>query len=320
MTAKKTWTIHPREIQEELFPSGFPSSPCPELTVLSFGAGQDSTALLYLLGNDQELRKVFAPKDLIVIFSDTGAEHEETYSEALPVAMSFCADMRIPFYWLRPGSEYHSKSWPSLIDHYRRTGTCGSRGFPRSCTDQLKIRPFYRFLEEYLGTTYQVEIGRKKGFYEYARHYGKLRVLIGLTAEESGRCQEKSRPLWMRRCIDIRYPLQEMRATRSDAQTIITGYGYRVPCPSSCRCCPFLTLRDLLWKYRTRPEEYEELLCLENTKLSRFEHLGEKNYGVYGAMRLPQALTKAEHLFGHLSNSELTEARQRDGHGVRSKY
>ena len=314
------WAPQPRELQAELFPEAFHESPSPELTVLSYGAGQDSTALLYLLGLDAEFRDLYAPQNLMVIFSDTGAEHRETYQETLPAAEQFCVNQGIPFYWLKPGSRFHSKAWPSLIEYYQRTQTCGSRGFPRSCSDQLKIRPLYRCLEDYLATSYELPSGRKKGFYEYARRFGKLRMLIGLSAEETGRCAERSRPLWMRRCIEFRYPLQENKATRATAQSIIRSLGYKVPSPSSCRCCPFLTLRDLLWKYRTRPDEYAELLHFETIKRARFHHLGSKNYGVFGPLTLPEALAKAELLFGHLSNQDLNSARLTEGHAVTSKY
>ena len=314
------WKLRQREIQSELFPEGFPESASPELTVLSFGAGQDSTAVLYLLGLDTEFRSIFAPNNLIVIFSDTGAEHQETYDQTLPAAKDFCEQHTIPFVWLEPGSPYHSKAWPSLTGYYRRTRTCGSRGFPRSCTDQLKIRPIYRHLEHYLATVYGTPNGRKKGFYAYANRFGKLRMLIGLSAEETGRCAEKSRPLWMRRCIDVRYPLQETGITRAKAQTIIRRLGFEVPAPSSCRCCPFLTLRDLLWKYRTRPDEYTEMLHFETVKRDRYTNLGSKNYGIFGALTLPEAVNKATALYGHLSDEQLLQARLIDGHAVTSKY
>lgn len=50
------------------------------LTLLSFGAGQDSTAILLKLIHDADFRTKYAPQDLIVVFSDTGDEHDETYA------------------------------------------------------------------------------------------------------------------------------------------------------------------------------------------------------------------------------------------------
>ena len=314
------WTLRPREIQEQVFHKEFEASQVPELTVLSYGAGQDSTLILYLLGTDPEFRQLFAPNKLIVVFSDTGAEHIETYSRTLPQAKGFCEKQRIPFFHLEAGSPYHSKAWPGLLEYYHRTETCGSRSFPKSCTSQLKIRPIYRFLECYLESNYGIPGGRKQGFYRYANKYGKLRMLIGLSAEETGRCRVSSQPLWMRRTVEMRYPLQETSITRHKAQEITLDLGFEIPCPSSCRCCPFLTHRDLLWKYRTRHPEYEELLFLENRKRLKWKHLGPRNYGVFGAQTLPEALKVAEMNFGHLTNQELTMARMKDGHSVKSQY
>ena len=50
-----------------------------KLTVLSFGAGQDSTAILYKYIYDADFRVKYAPEDFLVIMSDTGDEHASTY-------------------------------------------------------------------------------------------------------------------------------------------------------------------------------------------------------------------------------------------------
>lgn len=48
------------------------------LTILSFGAGQDSTALLYKIILDKDFRNEYAPNDLVVIMADTKNEHDKT--------------------------------------------------------------------------------------------------------------------------------------------------------------------------------------------------------------------------------------------------
>ncbi len=50
-----------------------------DLTILSFGAGQDSTTLLKLYKHDLSFRNKYAPGDFLVVMSDTGNEHHETY-------------------------------------------------------------------------------------------------------------------------------------------------------------------------------------------------------------------------------------------------
>ena len=50
-----------------------------ELTILSFGAGQDSTTLLYKYILDKSLRERYAPGRFLVLFADTDDEHPHTY-------------------------------------------------------------------------------------------------------------------------------------------------------------------------------------------------------------------------------------------------
>ncbi|QHT70783.1 hypothetical protein GXP67_31115 [Rhodocytophaga rosea] len=50
-----------------------------EITVLSFGGGQDSTCILYKIIYDPAFRARFVRGHLVVIMSDTGDEHRYTY-------------------------------------------------------------------------------------------------------------------------------------------------------------------------------------------------------------------------------------------------
>lgn len=52
----------------------------PRLTVLSYGAGRDSTALLSLYVFDPAFRARYAPSRFLLIFSDTSDEHVHTYA------------------------------------------------------------------------------------------------------------------------------------------------------------------------------------------------------------------------------------------------
>lgn len=48
------------------------------LTVLSYGGGQDSTALILKVIHDESFRAKYIPGDFIVVMADTGNEHKET--------------------------------------------------------------------------------------------------------------------------------------------------------------------------------------------------------------------------------------------------
>ena len=113
--------------------------------MLSYGAGQESTWLLYQSALSSEFRNRFAPGRLIVVGSDTGDEHPETYTQ-VAFSKRFCEQHGIPFYWLHKSLGFHSEAWSSLIGQYKRNSTVGSLMFKRCCTVNLKIEPFYRFL------------------------------------------------------------------------------------------------------------------------------------------------------------------------------
>lgn len=212
----------------------------PPLQVLSFGAGQDSSALLEMWLSEPGFRRCYPARQLLVVFSDTGDEHPETYAHLRRTEARLRHRSDVDFFWLRPEMGYHSEKWPSLTAFWKRTRTIGSKAFPKTCTERLKISVIYRFLEEYLAGRFALRHGRKKGFYDYAVHYGRLPVLIGISAEEQTRIQgEDAAPRWMQRCIRRIYPLVELEMTRADCQAVLARHGEIVPVPSMCQKCPF---------------------------------------------------------------------------------
>ncbi|MHB8462083.1 MAG: adenine nucleotide alpha hydrolase family protein, partial [Vulcanimicrobiaceae bacterium] len=123
------------------------------LTVLSYGLGQDSTALLLKCIFDDAFRAKYVTGELIVVHSDTKNEHDDSL-EWLPKVRSLCSTWNIPFFHLTGDQGYHSKSWKDGLEaKYRRDHTIGMRK-TRSCTDGLKIGPIYAFLNAHIGERY----------------------------------------------------------------------------------------------------------------------------------------------------------------------
>lgn len=128
----------------------------------------------------------------------------------------------------------------------------------------------------------------------------------------------------MRRTIEYRYPLIEDGWDRARCQRYILSTGHDLPIPSLCRRCPFKRYSDLALMEREDPEGLAEWISLERAKLDssarKFPDLPpEKNFGVFGAKNLEQALKEAREQYGHLSYEELHELRMA-GHNVRSCY
>ncbi|WP_137887679.1 hypothetical protein [Pseudomonas sp. 2FE] len=178
----------------------------PRLTVLSYGAGQDSTALLELYFNDPAFRAKYAPGDFMVVMSDTGDEYAETYEHVERTKLR-CAAHGVEFHFLTADKGYHSESWSSLLHFFRSKGTIGSKAYPKTCTDRLKLRPIYRFLEHWLSERYGVQHGRKQGIREFAATYGKIQMMIGIATGEERRVADPARKghRWYRESIDNIY-------------------------------------------------------------------------------------------------------------------
>lgn len=87
------------------------------LTVLSFGGGQDSTALAYKLVYDADFRAKYAPGRILVIMSDTNDEHKETLANVATMKTFFAAN-RIEFVHLTNDMGFHSPAWQGLREFY----------------------------------------------------------------------------------------------------------------------------------------------------------------------------------------------------------
>lgn len=292
----------------------------PELTVLSFGAGQDSGALLSLYRHDPEFRRRWAPGRFLVLFADTGGEHPETY-EYMAEVQKICAaeDPPIECVWLKPEMGYHAKGWMTLDDHYNTYKTVGSKAFRKSCTDRLKIQPIYSFLADYvkeweLPPLQKIYKG-KAPLVAFARRYTKIQMIIGIAAGEEKRIAKPQQlAKWQTLSVDKVYPLIELGMNRAACQDYLSEHKDTVPWPSCCLKCPWMSLQELLWLSIDFTETYEDLVRQEQVKLA---HFGDRdnNVGVWGTKKtLPEKLDEAREKFGHMSLQHLRAYRFSHGH------
>lgn len=291
-----------------------------KLTVLSFGGGQDSTALLYLYVNDRAFRSTYAPNDFMVVMSDTGNEHEYTY-EHIEYIKTYCEKHNIEFYFITKDMGFHGRTWQSLKEQYRATNTCGSNRFRKNCTVNLKINVIYKFLEDYIHTRYKLKtIGEKAAYWEFVESFGKISVLIGIAQKEEKRISDnKDLPAWMISTVEKQYPLVDLKMDRKDCQQYILSVGEKVPMPSNCKICPYMNLVELLWLFRNYPDDYWEWTEFEANKIKKFKD-SPVNLGVFGEKLLPEALKEAEALYGHMTMEQLNEYKMSHGHCVQSQY
>lgn len=314
----------------------------PQLTVLSFGGGQDSSALLELYLDDPDFRRRYAPNDFLVVMSDTGDEFEETYRHVADV-QERCATAGVEFVFLTADMGYHSKSWLSLRHFYRTHGAIGSKAYPKTCTDRLKIEPLYRFLEQWVSERYGLLCGRKRGLVDFASRYGRIHMMIGIAKGEERRVSppENNPKKWYRSSITPVYPLIDLGMDRAACQTLLHDKGMHV-IPSNCMACPFLSLEELEYLRRFCPEQLQDWVELEAAKLDKhrdksavivtdaegqpkINKAGEtvtknKNYGVFGVKALPLKIKEAKEAFSAWSDEAIADYRYSHGHCVMSAY
>lgn len=329
------------------------------LTVLSFGGGQDSTAILYKLVYDEDFRARYAPGRLVVVMSDTGDEHPKTYAH-IEETKAFCAKHGIEFHFLTSDLGYHSDAWRNLRHQYNRNKSVGSKVYMKTCTTNLKISPIYKWLAEWVANEYGFEFKEKRSLVEFAKAYGKIRVLLGIAKREEGRVSpnyslddyrrftkiRKARAIARKRCkelgirakfrgkapdlqkwfveaIEKVYPLIDLGMDRQACQDYIRLAGHTVPPPSNCMLCPFMSEIELLWLQRNHPEDYEDWVRIERAKIEEHARRGtppEKNFGVWSTKLLPEKLMEAEAKHGHMTNADLDEYKMSHGHCVGSVY
>lgn len=284
------------------------STPEQRLTLLSYGAGQDSTCMLYLYIHSKKFREQYAPGRFLVIMADPGDEHDHTY-EHVEFTKELCNKHGIEFVFITNDMGYHPKSWPGLREFYRLKNAVGSKCFPKTCTSNLKLVPIYKYFEDWLGREYGVDVGRKKGYMQYAAKYGKIDVLIGIAAGEEKRMAEPSDkdPLWRRTATRIVYPLIHMGLDRRGCQEYMRSVNLPIPYPSNCMLCPFMSKIELIWLWRNYPEDFLDFVDIEKNKLKANAHLGDRNMGVWGKKTLPEVFIDAMTRYGHMTDEELNE-------------
>lgn len=318
-------------MQTELFPrAGAPADDRdPRLTVLSFGAGQDSTAILYRLVADDLFRRRYAPHDLLVLLADTGDEHPDTLEHVREIAR-FCEERSLDFVHLTGDRGFHRGPWAGgLRNAYRTYTAIGSEAYPKTCSMHLKIDPMYRFLETYVAERYAIpNPGRKEALKTFAAAYGPIRVLIGFAADEDRAADPTREKPWARLAIRKAYPLQDLGWNRADCQAYIAQAGRPVPPPSNCMACPFKSPAEILWTKLRYPQSFAEWAELEAAKIAAWADRlpAEKNYGVKRAGRLHDvAAAEYRRLRPQFSDDRallayLDEYRMSHGHCVKSKF
>jgi len=284
----------------------YPTNKVSPLSVLSLGFGQDSIAILLRIGKDAAFRRKYAPGKVLAIFAATGDEHAETYA-LVPFVETFCAEHDIEFVNLTFDKGFHSGPWSKgLQAFYESNAAIGSQAYPKSCSENLKIAPIYRYLAKRIAIDFfdDASLAKdKNSLYLYEAAYGKLPVLIGIAKGEESRVEKtepkpcapckgvglidldtrckacsgtgfkKPRAKWLVECVERRYPLIDVGVDRSAAQAYIASITTAKVSPSNCYMCPFKSPIEILWSWMIDPDRFAVWVALEARKIAANTHM-----------------------------------------------
>jgi hypothetical protein len=228
--------------------------------VVSYGGGQDSTALLVLAAQ----QKIDFPTFL---FANVGNDSElpatlryvDEYAK--PYAAAHGIELAVLHRTMQRGPDKGQSRtlWQQLNKPGSRSIDIPVRmanGAPgkRKCTGDFKIKV--------VGD----ELARRGATAENPATVG-----MGIALEEIGRANSRS-PVPHERVV---YPLLELGLRRTDCQRIILDAGLPMPPKSACFFCPFHKPEDWQEQRRNTPELFEKSCELEATLNDRRAALGK---------------------------------------------
>lgn len=224
------------------------------LTVLSLGAGVQSSTILHMVLNGD-----LPPVDA-VIYLDAGWEPNYTIQQA-NYLNDLCYRHGLPFiHHTGPSIRHvlahviHARSREGPYKHLPlplfTLNSHGDRGqLPRRCTREFRLLPLFRMFRSQIIPTDR-QNGNPKPW---------LKVLLGITIDEKHRAKA-SREKWKVNA----FPLLDHGADRRDCLSYLSTHKHPIPHRSSCVCCPYRS--NLSWSILQEldPENWEAACDLDD--------------------------------------------------------
>ena len=251
------------------------------LTIISYGGGVQSTAMLVLAAQGRLGVDVDA-----AVFANVGddSEHPATLEYVRDVATPWAASHGLPVHELNRVKR--DGTTETLMGRLTREG---SRSLPipvrgsdtgapgaRSCTADWKIKPIGKWLKAHGATADQ-----------------PATVCIGISTDEIQRVGNKKQAPYEQ----PRYPLIDLGLDRAACQRVIADAGLPVPPKSSCYFCPFHRPQTWAEMRRDQPDLFWKSADLEALLIDRRVALGKDPvYLTRFGKPLPQAIGEAQEM------------------------
>lgn len=196
-----------------------------EINVVSYGGGQNSTAMIIEMYN----RNI---KIDHIILADTGNEMPETY-EFLEEFIRWCKEKKIDFVIVK-------SELGKLRDYYVSKNLIPFRAF-RHCTDKFKIRPINNFIKEKFGIKTPIN------------------MYMGIASDEAHRAGN----IFGRKQFTYLFPLIEWEVDRQGCIDIIKKEGLSIPVKSGCYFCPFQPKKSWKELLERHPDLFQDSIEFE---------------------------------------------------------
>ena len=221
--------------------------PAPTFTVVSFGAGLNSSAVLVGLRERGE-------RPDAIVFADTGGERPETYAHR-DAMNAWCKRHGFPeIVTVRKGGRQETLEENCLRMKMLPSLAYGFKG----CSHKYKIEP----QEQWANNHDQCKAVWKAG--------GRVLKLIGYDADEHHRAKIPEDKKYT-----YRYPLVEWDWGREDCAEAIKRAGICLPGKSACFFCPATRVHEIRAMAATHPDLVRRALEIEaNAELTAVHGLG----------------------------------------------
>lgn len=206
------------------------------LTVVSFGGGTNSTALLIGMIERKE------PAPHAIIFADTGGERPETYLHIRDFSAWLMERSYPAITTIRKGGNGRTLEQDCMIKNMLPSVAYGFK----SCSHKFKIQPQEKWANNDAACRAEWAGGRK------------VVKLIGFDADEPHRAKPFDHPKF-----DDRYPLIEWGWGRAECMAAIHRAGIPQPGKSSCFYCPNSKPREIRDLARKHPDLAKRALQME---------------------------------------------------------
>lgn len=196
-----------------------------KINIISYGAGQNSTAMIIRMFNEGiQIDEI--------IYSEVGNEMPQTYI-FLKEFKKWCKEKKLLF------TEVRSKLG-TIRDYYESKKIIPYRMF-RHCTHKFKIIPINKYIRDKYGLKTPIN------------------MIMGIASDEKHRMNK----IQGRKQFTFKFPLVEWGIDREGCITIIKKEGLSVPVKSGCYFCPFQPKREWVKLYENYPSLFNDSIEFE---------------------------------------------------------